>query len=172
MPLRPPRVHGSSALPPPISDLNNMSNMIRVSGWLFASLLLASAPTLLGADAASTSADPRLIRITTAHSELVLFMGDDGRLYQLTYGSAGLPVSVPKRAPSREAEFHPQYGDGFICEPALQATHADGNTSSALVYVRHQTTALDSGVSLTRIELKDRFYPLLDRKSTRLNSSH
>ena len=134
--------------------------MIRVSGWLFASLLLASAPTLLGADAASTSADPRLIRITTAHSELVLFMGDDGRLYQLTYGSAGLPVSVPKRAPSREAEFHPQYGDGFICEPALQATHADGNTSSALVYVRHQTTALDSGVSLTRIELKDRFYPL------------
>jgi alpha-galactosidase len=133
--------------------------MIRVPRWLFASLLLASAPALPGADSTAASADPRLIRIATAHSALVLFPGDDGRLYQLAYGKAAAQVAVPKRAPSREAEFHPQYGDGFICEPALQVTHADGNTSTALAYVRHQTTALDAGVSLTRIELKDRFYP-------------
>jgi alpha-galactosidase len=135
--------------------------MIRVPRWLFASLLLASAPALHGADAPAASGDPRLIRIATAHSSLVMFAAEDGRLYQLAYGPAAFPVSVPKRAPSREDEFHPQYGDGFICEPALQATHADGNTSTALAYVRHQTTMLDGGVSLTRIELKDRFYPLL-----------
>ena len=134
--------------------------MIRVPGWLFASLVLASDAMLFGADATSATADPRLIGITTAHSALALFAGDDGRLYQLTYGRAAAPASVPKRTPNREAEFHPQYGDGFICEPALQATHTDGNTSTALAYVRHQTTALDAGVSLTRIELKDRFYPL------------
>ena len=134
--------------------------MIRVPGWLFASLLLASDAMLFGADATSATADSRLIGITTAHSALALFAGDDGRLYQLTYGRAAATASVPKRTPNREAEFHPQYGDGFICEPALQVTHADGNTSTALVYVRHQATALDGGVTLTRIELKDRFYPL------------
>ena len=126
---------------------------------LFASLLLAFAPTLPGADASASSAVPRLIRISTARSSLVLFAWEDGRLYQLSYGPANLAVSVPKRAPNREAEFHPQYGDGFICEPAVQGTHADGNTSTALAYLRHQTTPLQPGVSLTRIELKDRFYP-------------
>src|ERR1017187_9029173 len=127
---------------------------------LVTSLLLGLAVLGRGADGTGVSPNSRLIRIATARSTLELLVGDDGRLYQFAYGNAAPPVSVPNRAPSREAEFHPQYGDGFICEPALQATHADGNTSSALVYVRHQTTALDSGVSLTRIELKDRFYPL------------
>ena len=126
---------------------------------LFSQLLSMAA---LGRSTDSTAAlpDSRLIHIATAHSALELFVGDDGRLYQLAYGNATAQASVPKRAPSCEAEFHPQYGDGFICEPALQATHADGNTSTALTYVRHQTTALDAGVSLSRIELKDRFYPL------------
>src|ERR1039458_3074668 len=115
--------------------------MIRVPGWLFASLVLASDAMLFGADATSATADPRLIGITTAHSALALFAGDDGRLYQLTYGRAAAPASVPKRTPNREAEFHPQYGDGFICEPALQATHTDGNRSeehtSELQSLRH-----------------------------------
>jgi alpha-galactosidase len=112
--------------------------------------------------AAEGAAPPEssLIRITTAHSALVLFVGGDGRLYELAYGDASSPVATPSHAPSREAEFHPQYGDGFICEPALQVTHADGNTSTCLSYVRHQTTTVDTNVSLTRIELKDKFYPL------------
>src|ERR1039458_4370089 len=60
---------------------------------------------------------------------------------------------------ARETEFHPQFGNGFISEPALQATHADGNTSTDLIYVRDETTAIDTNVSLTRIELKDPAYP-------------
>ena len=137
-----------------------MSAIIQAPRWLFVSLLLASVFSFQpSAFSLQPSADPRLIRVATTHSSLVLFAADDGSLYQLAYGPADLPGSVPKRAPSREAEFHPQYGDGFICEPALQATHADGNTSTALAYVRHQTTLLAAGVSLTRIELKDRFYP-------------
>ena len=127
---------------------------------LLAALWLGLATLGRGADATVASPDSRLIRIATAHSALVLFPGDDGRLYQLAYGKAAALPSAPKRAPSREAEFHPQYGDGFTCEPALQVTHADGNTSTALAYVRRQTTALEAGVSLTRIELKDCFYPL------------
>jgi len=126
---------------------------------LLASLLLSLAPLGRGADGTAAAPDSRLIRLPTAHSALVLYVGDDGRLYQLAYGAVTARASVPKRTPSRETEFYPQYGDGFISEPALQATHADGNTSTDLVYVRHQTTPLDTNVSLTRIELKDPFYP-------------
>src|SRR5439155_19749793 len=50
-------------------------------------------------------------------------VGDDGRLYQRTIGSsAGEP-------PPRIDEAYPQWGDGYVCEPALQVSHADGNTS-------------------------------------------
>ncbi len=127
---------------------------------LVASLFLALAAPGRGSDAVAAIPAARLLRISTAHSGLVLVAGEDGRLYQLAYGAAGAQASVPKRAPSRETEFHPQYGDGFVNEPALQVTHADGNTSTSLAYVRDQTTAPEAGVSLTRIELKDRFYPL------------
>jgi len=103
--------------------------------------------------------ESRLISISTARSSLTLFIGDDRRLYQLRYGRTGGEAAFPEQAPSRETEFHPPSGDGFICEPALEVTHADGNTSADLDYVRHETTKIDDDVSLTRIELKDRFYP-------------
>ncbi len=47
----------------------------------------------------------------------------------------------------------------LLFEPAIATTHADGNTSTDLIYVKHDTTPVDTNVSLTRIELKDRFYP-------------
>jgi alpha-galactosidase len=123
-------------------------------------ILAGSALAARAAAAPGASPQARLLRVGTAHSALVLSVGEDGRLYQLAYGKASAQVAAPKKAPERETEFHPQYGDGFISEPALQVTHADGNTSTSLRYVRHQTTALDTNVSLTRIELKDSFYPL------------
>ncbi|MEY2429730.1 MAG: alpha-galactosidase, partial [Verrucomicrobiota bacterium] len=120
-------------------------------------LLLASAPALPAADSRSAPAQP-LIRITTAHSTLALSVGNDGRVYQLSYGSSDAPL-VRTNHPSRCMEFHPQYGDGFIFEPALAATHADGNTSTDLTYVKHSVASLDPNTALTRIELKDPAYP-------------
>jgi len=111
------------------------------------------------AEDARLNAEPQTLRISTAHSSLVLFAGRDGRLYQLGYGGADNSWPTPKQQPSRETEFHPGFGDGFICEPALEVTHVDGNTSLDLVYSKHETTALDDNVSLTRIELRDRYYP-------------
>src|SRR5262249_8462034 len=60
---------------------------------------------------------------------------------------------------SRLDEFHPPAGNGFIDEPAIQAFHADGNTSTDLIYVHHTVQEVSSNVSITRIELKDRAYP-------------
>jgi alpha-galactosidase len=100
---------------------------------------------------------PRAITISTARSSLILAVGTDGRLYQNHYGA---PRAVPPRgAPAREDEFYPQAGNGFITEPALAVAHADGNTSTDLIYVSHDSTTLSEGVTLTRIKLRDGAYP-------------
>jgi alpha-galactosidase len=100
-----------------------------------------------------------LISVPTPHSSLTLCVEGDGRLYQLGYGKTPANLAPPKKNPAREAEFLPAYGNGFVLEPAIQATHADGNTSTDLIYVQHEATIVDTNVTLTRIELKDRFYP-------------
>src|SRR6185369_934997 len=106
------------------------------------------------------TASPTQISISTAHSALSLGTADDGRLYQYDFGSSGKDYVLTNKFP-REVELYPQYGDGFILEPALRATHADGNTSTDLIYSRHTTTTIDPNIILTRIELKDPAYPFL-----------
>ena len=107
----------------------------------------------------STTNKVRLITISTAHSALVLQAAADGRLYQLRYGATDAPMPQLDKNPPREIESYPPSGDGFIFEPALAATHSDGNTSSDLVFVKQTAVPLDTNISLTRIELKDGFYP-------------
>src|SRR5215218_7294579 len=106
-----------------------------------------------------TRAEPRLINVSTAGSSLTLFVAGDGRLYQFGYGRPRRADTRPARTPAREDEFHPAAGNGFILEPAVQAVHADGNTSTDLIYVSHETDAVDDNVTLTRVTLKDGFYP-------------
>jgi alpha-galactosidase len=99
------------------------------------------------------------IVVSTANTTLSLWVADDGRLYQLSYGSTADQKLQPPQRLHRLDEFYPASGNGFIQEPALQAFHSDGNTSTDLTYVTHRTTTLDPNVSLTSIELKDRHYP-------------
>ena len=119
--------------------------------------ILALAPAL--PSSAQPQSDSKLIVVSTAQSALTLYVAGDGRLYELGYGRGDRSISAPKETPNRLDEFYPQFGDGFISEPSLQVTHADGNVSTDLMYVQHQTTTLDTNVSLTRIELKDPAYP-------------
>jgi alpha-galactosidase len=90
---------------------------------------------------------------------MTLLVSEGGRLYEGSCGAAAPEIPKPKRGPARETEFYPPYGDGFILEPALQVTHADGNTSADLQYVKHSVRNLDTNLTLTRIELKDPAYP-------------
>ncbi|MGH7940456.1 MAG: alpha-galactosidase [Limisphaerales bacterium] len=122
-------------------------------------LLLAAAVAVRAADFETTTATGPVITVTTAHSALTLCVGADKRLYEIHYGKPR-PRPAPSLALARETEFYPQYGDGFILEPALAVTHADGNTSTDLNYIRHTRRALSPDVSLTRIDLKDPAYPL------------
>jgi alpha-galactosidase len=108
---------------------------------------------------AARAAEARLITIATAHSELSLAVANDGRLYQLDYGRPRIRPA-PTRPPAREDEAHPPAGNGYILEPALQATHADGNTSTDLAFVGAETAAdpKDANIILTRIKLRDPAY--------------
>src|ERR1035438_441239 len=130
----------------------------KLSALTAGALLLAAVACLRAADFQSTVANGAVINIATAHSALLLHVGADQRVYQLHYGALENEVATAVTL-ARESELHPPFGDGFISEPAFQATHADGNTSTDLIYSRHTATVIDSNVSLTRIELKDPAYP-------------
>ena len=96
------------------------------------------------------AADP--ISIRTNGFELRLATDADGRLVQTHLGTPGGPDD---RSPQ---PFHPAYGAGYLWEPAVMATHADGNTSTDLTVVGH-SSKVDGDVTETRVELHDPAYP-------------
>jgi alpha-galactosidase len=49
-------------------------------------------------------------------------------------------------------------GSWNLVEPAIRITHADGNTSTDLLYVSHQITRKDDNISTTTVLLKDPVY--------------
>ena len=79
--------------------------------------------------------------------------GGDGRLYQQPIGADS------KVKFSRDDEFYPQAGDGYIWEPALQVVHADGNTSTDLRFENVTQTNESPDITLAKIELRDPAYP-------------
>jgi len=81
-------------------------------------------------------------------------VGADNRLYQYPVGGSGPNAKLP-----RDDEFYPQAGDGYIWEPALQLVHADGNTSTDLLYDGVTRTNETPDIELTRIHLHDPAYP-------------
>ncbi|HXE42879.1 MAG TPA: alpha-galactosidase, partial [Candidatus Baltobacteraceae bacterium] len=127
------------------------------SRLLFSLILLASIISSPAPDFQTSAPDSTVIKIATARSALLFCVGTDKRVYQISYSGGGHESVATNLA--RETELYPPFGNGFILEPALEATHADGNTSTDLNYIKHSTTAIDSNVSLTRIELKDPAYP-------------
>ena len=139
-------------------DYSTICQMSKPKNPLLLPLCFLAVLFSFGLNLYGAPSESRLITISTAHSALQLFVADDGRLYQLGYGKPSDP-SLPAKTLARENEFYPPSGDGFILEPALQATHADGNTSTELIWQQHTTTELDTNVALTRIELKDPSYP-------------
>lgn len=91
--------------------------------------------------------DLRPVRIETAHAALGMYVDDEGRLFQRKFGA--------KEADSTQGQTaYPVAGDGWIFEPALRVTHADGNTSTDLRVVE---TVQEGDV--TRIKMKDPQYP-------------
>lgn len=109
--------------------------------------------------AAPAAATEQVIAINTKRSALVLLAAKNGTLYQVSFGRAPATPAAPPRAPDRYDEVFPCYGSGYMLEPALQATHSDGNTSTELMYVSHESVTRNDNITETRIRLRDRHYP-------------
>lgn len=105
------------------------------------------------------AADAKTIRVGTNAIDLILKVGDNGRLYQTHLGQrlsnesdfVGLPMGK---------EAYITYGMEDYFEPAIRILHADGNPSLLLKYVSHETTKENDNVTRTVVILKDEEYPV------------
>lgn len=134
-------------------------------------LTIAAAIGLIFPMSAATADTGKTIIIETDNTDLVLKVGDNGRLYQTYLG--------PKLKHRSDAEipqwYHRSGSDGSVSrrgweaystsgnedffEPALAVTHADGNMTTFLYYTDCETQNVDGG-TMTRITMRDDKYPL------------
>ncbi|MBV9998314.1 MAG: hypothetical protein JO015_04280 [Verrucomicrobia bacterium] len=100
-----------------------------------------------------------LIPVKTRSTALVFSTGANNHLTQYYVGPASAAPATYDPANDNDNVVYPGAGSLFHSQPALRATHFDGNTSTDLVYVQHGTQDLGSGVTLTTIKLRDSYYP-------------
>lgn len=122
--------------------------LLKIAGLMTAMFCLNS--QLVAADAAARES----FALKTKSFVINFRVGEDHRLYQIPVGT---PAQNQKLR--RDQESYPQAGDGYIWEPALQMVHADGNTSTALLYSGITQTNESTDIELTRILLRDPAYP-------------
>ncbi len=115
--------------------------------------------------------EEKTIRISTAHTDLVLNVASDGHLYQGYYGerlandvdaeqlAAFLPAAGNGTPRQRGWEVYPGSGGRDYFEPALAMTHVDGNPSTQLTYVDSEQRTVAGGTE-TLIRLRDEAYPV------------
>ena len=117
------------------------------------------------------AAEKKVIRISTDQTDLILQVGDNGRLYQTYLGQklvndqdvqnlpwdihAGSDGSVSQRG----WEVYSGSGNEDYFEPAIAVRHNDGKTSTYLYYVSSSTQPVEGGTQTT-INLRDDKYPV------------
>ena len=100
-----------------------------------------------------------IIPVQTRSAALVFSTDAQNHLTQYYVGLASGAPATYNPASDNDNVVYPAAGGVFYSQPALRATHFDGNTSTDLVYVRHVTQDQSPGVALTTIQLKDSYYP-------------
>ncbi len=120
---------------------------------MFAPLLLVAFRAELSAESAAVTTRETLA-LKTKSLTIALQVGNDGRLYQQTVNAGPSNSKLV-----RDDEFYPQAGDGYVWEPALQVIHADGNTSTALMFDSLTQSNETPDITTTRIRLRDSAYP-------------
>jgi alpha-galactosidase len=100
----------------------------------------------------------KIIRIETKDNLLLLGVGKDSMLKQLYLGEKinDDESFVQKINDSKQA--YTSYGND-VENIGLRVTHADGNLTTDLFYLSSNTEKTDSNTSITKIILKDKYYP-------------
>ncbi len=115
-------------------------------------------------------AQTTIIPIETNQNALVLQTDKDNRLGIIHFGKKISQISeyaniskLFKYNDDNAGIYNNVYtpsGTFSLVEPAFEILHADGNTSSDLKYISHQTVKIDENVSQISILLKDPVYPV------------
>lgn len=100
-----------------------------------------------------------LIAVQTQKSELVYSVDKNGKVIQLYLGEKLHDNTELTKTRALTHEMYIPFGASDLFEPAIRATHNDGNPSLALKYVKHEMKKLDDNVTETIIQLKDDQYP-------------
>ena len=132
-------------------------------------ILFAGALTLAALQ--MNAEESKVIRISTDQTDLILKVGENGRLYQTYLGEkllheadvnrfswdihAGSDGSISQHG----WEVYSGSGNEDYFEPAVAITHNDGNTSTYLYYVSSSTSPVEGGTQTT-INLRDDKYPV------------
>lgn len=109
------------------------------------------------------------LSIATRNVQVVLQVKDDGRLYQTYLGeklsdAVDLELLDMPRAQTTSSlikgnEAYPVLGTEDFYDAAFEIRHADGNPTSVLKYVSHETKITDGGQE-TIVRLRDEVYPV------------
>lgn len=111
---------------------------------------------------------PIMIPVETSNNALVLQVGADKRVSSIYFGAKlktgaeyGAIPGMYRRGDDYSGILNSAYtpgGSRNLVEPAIEATHANGNTSLDLQYISHAEQKLDGNVSVTSVVLKDPAY--------------
>lgn len=109
------------------------------------------------------------ISVTTDHTQLVLQVKDNGRLYQTYLGERlsvdsnlddlDQPWAKPTNSNIAGFEAYPVMGTEDYYDAAMGIRHTDGNPTTVLKYVSHEQRATDGGTE-TIVRLNDEVYPV------------
>ncbi|MBQ5750123.1 MAG: alpha-galactosidase [Bacteroidaceae bacterium] len=102
-------------------------------------------------------ATEKTVTISTKDIQLVYKVDKKNKLRQCYFGESMNDNAQHVQVTKHDA--YPTFGTSYVNEPALRAVHADGNTSTELVYVSHKTEQTGDGIEHTEIELRDSFFP-------------
>ena len=101
------------------------------------------------------AADSKPIRIGTNDIDLILKIGDNGRLYQ-SYLGERLQSEADIAFLKQGKEVYLTHGLEDYFEPAIRVLHNDGNPSLLLKYVSHENRKIDDNVTETVITLQNK----------------
>lgn len=112
------------------------------------------------------ASEKKTINIQTNHTSLVYKVNEKNKVCQSYYGN-NLSEADCEMIPTSADELLLTFGTNYVHQPALRAVHADGNTSTELVYDRSETKRLNSNSTQTDIYLKDTYFPFYAKVSFR-----
>lgn len=115
---------------------------------------------LLGIWSIASSAIASPIVISTRHTALVYQINERQELRQTYWGEALDDTTAYAAMILTDDDIYPTFGGRAYNQAAVRMTHADGNTSTELLYDSYTQQMISDDIRLTRIVLRDPVYPV------------